>query len=67
MAKPSWAICDVKSRETVKVLELFTDREKCAASLRVRRDALEGKDKWDVAMLPLDQKGNFLLPPDLKR
>lgn len=63
MAKPEWAICEVSRLEDTKVLETFVDRDKCANELRKRRDALEGKAKWSIAMLPLDKKGNYLLPP----
>lgn len=63
MAKPEWAICEVSRLEDTKVLETFTDRDKCATELRKRREKLEGKEKWSIVMLPLDKKGNYLLPP----
>jgi len=48
--------------EGAEILEKGS-RTEADLKLSVIRAGLEGKEKYSVAVLPLDAKGNYLLPP----
>lgn len=66
MAKNEWGVCRYVAGSVPEVLEAFVDRQKCANALVKRRETLTGDEKWEYMMLPLDRKGNGLLPPGVK-
>lgn len=63
MAKAEWAIVDVRDRDNLVVLEPYKDRKECDAELAKRRAALPKEERYKIAILPLDKKGNPLMPP----
>jgi hypothetical protein len=63
MAKPEWAIVNVKDRENLVVLETFVKRADCDKRIAKMREGLSKEEKYDIAELPLDKKGNPLMPP----
>jgi hypothetical protein len=50
------------TKEGADILETGS-RAEVDLALSKRRAVLEGKDKYAVAVLPLDEKGRALLPP----
>lgn len=63
MAKPEWAVVNVKDRNNLVVLETFVKRADCDARIALLRASLPKEEKYDIAELPLDKKGNPLMPP----
>jgi hypothetical protein len=63
MAKEGWGVCRHTAGDIPQVLEAFEDRDKCMAALIKKRAAMPETEKWKYLMLPLDKKGNGLLPP----
>ena len=59
--KAEWAVCRISGRDLDSVIETFTDREDAVKFLKAEREKIV--DKYNVVMLPLDHKGNPLLPP----
>ena len=63
MAKPEWGIVNVKDRDNLVVLETFVKRAECDKRIAKMREALPKEEKYSIAELPLDKKGNPLMPP----
>lgn len=63
MSKDDWGVCRHVAGDIPQVLEAFADRDKCMTALIKKRASMPEGEKWKYLMLPLDKKGNGLLPP----
>ena len=61
--KDKFALCRLTT-EGAEIMEKFTDHDTGVQALtRERSKAENGKDKYKVVLLPLSDKGDYLLPP----
>lgn len=57
-----WAVCRLTREGSISVLETFVDRLQADAALARAREAA-GEHRFNLSVLPLDEKKNPLLPP----
>lgn len=66
MPKPEFAVCRHQAGGVPEVIEAFVERDKCMTALIKKRASVPETERWKYLMLPLDKKGNGLLPPGVK-